>query len=98
MADTRFPSFLRVTGSSSPLPANPQVERMIGVSDPYTLSRWRHGFEPRWDYDCQRLGTVRLGSDDRVSPSGLASCLSRSVNASIASRASKARFRRPTRI
>ena len=37
MADTRFPSFLRVTGSSSPPAANPQVERMIGVSDPYTV-------------------------------------------------------------
>ena len=37
MADTRFPSFLRVAGSSSPPAANPQVERMIGVSDPYTL-------------------------------------------------------------
>ena len=35
MADTRFPSFLRVAGSSSPPAANPQVERMIGVSDPY---------------------------------------------------------------
>jgi hypothetical protein len=35
MADTRFPSFLRGTGPSSPLPANPQVERVIGVSDPY---------------------------------------------------------------
>ena len=35
MADTRFPSFLRGTGSSSPLAADPQVERMIGVSDPY---------------------------------------------------------------
>ena len=37
MADTRFPSFLRGTGSSSPLAANPQFERMIGVSDPYRL-------------------------------------------------------------
>jgi len=37
MADTRFPSFLRVASSSSPPAANPQVERMIGVSDPYTL-------------------------------------------------------------
>jgi len=35
MADTRFPSFLRVAGSSSLPTANPQVERMIGVSDPY---------------------------------------------------------------
>ena len=34
MANTRFPSFLRVAGSSSPPAANPQVERMIGVSDP----------------------------------------------------------------
>jgi Transposase IS116/IS110/IS902 family len=31
MADTSFLSFLRVTGSSSPLAANPQVEHMIGV-------------------------------------------------------------------
>ena len=38
MADTRFPSFLRVAGSSSLPTANPQVERMIGVSDPYRLS------------------------------------------------------------
>jgi hypothetical protein len=37
MADTRFPSFLRVAGSSSPPAANPQVEHMIGVSDPYRL-------------------------------------------------------------
>ena len=35
MADTRFPSMLRVAGSSFPPAANPQVERMIGVSDPY---------------------------------------------------------------
>ena len=39
MANTRFPSFLRVAGSSSPPAANPQVERMIGVSDPYRGSK-----------------------------------------------------------
>jgi hypothetical protein len=38
MADTRFPSVLRVAGSSSPTAANLQVERMIGVSDPYTVA------------------------------------------------------------
>jgi len=37
MADTRFASFLRVAGSSSPPAADPQVERMTGVSDPYRL-------------------------------------------------------------
>jgi hypothetical protein len=34
MADTRFPSFLRVAGSSSPPAANPQVERIFEGSDP----------------------------------------------------------------
>jgi len=35
---------------------NPQVRSQIRVSPlvaksaPRTLSRWRHGFEPRWDY------------------------------------------------
>jgi RNA polymerase sigma-70 factor (ECF subfamily) len=43
MADTRIPSFLRVAGSSSPPAANPQVERMIGVSDPYRL--WVDGLQ-----------------------------------------------------
>src|SRR6266540_2186647 len=39
MADTRLPSFLRVAGSSSPPAANPQVEPVIGVSDPYRQRR-----------------------------------------------------------
>jgi len=43
MADTRFPSFLRVAGSSSPTAANPQVERMIGVSDPYRVAVMKPG-------------------------------------------------------
>lgn len=44
----------------------------------------------------RRLGADREGGDDRVSPVGLASWRSRSVNASSTSGASKARFRRPT--
>ena len=38
MADTRFPSIPRSDGSSSSPAANPQVKRIIGVSDPYTPS------------------------------------------------------------
>jgi hypothetical protein len=36
--------------------SNPQVRKQIRPSPqvagsaPRTLSRWRHGFEPRWDY------------------------------------------------
>jgi hypothetical protein len=43
-----------------------------------------------------RGGTGRTGSEVRVSPSGLASWRSRSLNALIISGASKARFLRPT--
>ena len=41
-------------------------------------------------------GTCLIGSEARVSPSGLASCRSSVVNASMSSEASNARFRRPT--
>jgi hypothetical protein len=34
----------------------PQVTELTRV----TLSRWRHGFEPRWDYQGRRLRTRRL--------------------------------------
>jgi hypothetical protein len=44
----------------------------------------------------RRGGTALLGSELRVSPPGLASCRSRSVNALMISLASKARFRLPT--
>ena len=44
-------------GASNPhvrnqIRASPQVVRSI----PRTLSRWRHGFEPRWDYNCKVPG------------------------------------------
>ena len=45
---------------------------------------------------CRRLGTLRVGSETSVSPSGLASCRSNAVKASTSSGASKARLRRPT--
>jgi hypothetical protein len=76
MADTRFPSFLRVAGSSSPPTANPQVERMIGVSDPYspwnafvvsprTLLRWhRELVRRKWTY--RRRGPGRPGLDQET--------------------------------
>jgi hypothetical protein len=39
----------------SPIRTSPQVAR----SAPRTLSRWRHGFEPRWDYQGKRIvGTL----------------------------------------
>ena len=44
----------------------------------------------------RRGGTDLLGSELRVSPAGLESCRSRSVNALMTSLASKARFRLPT--
>jgi hypothetical protein len=47
-------------------------------------------------YAGRRRGTARAGADDLVSPSGLASCRSRSLNASTSSSASNARLRRPT--
>ena len=40
--------------------SNPQVRTQIRASSqvaksaPRTLSRWRHGFEPRWDYQQSR--------------------------------------------
>jgi hypothetical protein len=40
--------------------ANPQLDKhlkaspQVAESVPGTLSRWRHGFEPRWDYAGQR--------------------------------------------
>jgi hypothetical protein len=42
--------------------SNPQVRSQIRASPqvaksaPRTLSRWRHGFEPRWDYHAKRAG------------------------------------------
>ena len=44
----------------------------------------------------RRRGTSRIGSETSVSPSGLASCRSSAVKASMSSGASKARLRRPT--
>jgi hypothetical protein len=38
-----------------PFPAAPQVTDLALV----TLSRWRYGFESRWDYPGQRLRRVR---------------------------------------
>jgi hypothetical protein len=44
----------------SPREPNPQVEGhlvaspQVVKSGPRTLSRWRHGFEPRWDYKEKR--------------------------------------------
>jgi hypothetical protein len=43
--------------------SNPQLRNPIGLSPlvaksaPRTPSRWRHGFEPRWDYQGKRLTT-----------------------------------------
>jgi hypothetical protein len=47
-------------GASSPQVRNqirpsPQVARSV----PRTLSRWRHGFEPRWDYQGNQLQRLR---------------------------------------
>jgi hypothetical protein len=47
----------RTAGASNPqvrnrIRASPQVVRSI----PRTLSRWRHGFEPRWDYNRETAG------------------------------------------
>ena len=37
--------------ASSPQVRNPiRPTRQVARSAPRTLSRWRHGFEPRWDY------------------------------------------------
>jgi hypothetical protein len=42
--------------------SNPQVRTQIRASSqvaksaPRTLSRWRHGFEPRWDYKREPAG------------------------------------------
>ncbi|SRR6266542_4089273 len=49
---------------------NPQVDKhlkaspQVAESAPGTLSRWRHGFEPRWDYKqrCRSEGMFRLSS------------------------------------
>jgi hypothetical protein len=57
MADTRFPRFLRVAGSSSPPAANPQVEYMIGVSDPYRLRRSLIAGDRHLDHHCGHLRT-----------------------------------------
>src|SRR6266508_6333774 len=73
MADTRFPSFLRIGGSSSPPAANPQVERMIGVSDPYRHVQVEHrvswavrpAFVPRTT-TTRHDGTCREGRPGRV--------------------------------
>src|SRR6266581_986775 len=51
--------------------ANPQVKKQIRVSSqlarsaPRTLSRWRHGFEPRWDYQEPRIDALGTGADGR---------------------------------
>ena len=42
----------RIRTSGTRFGASPQVVRSI----PRTLSRWRHGFEPRWDYNCKVPG------------------------------------------
>jgi hypothetical protein len=67
MADTRSRAFLRIAGSSSPPAANPQVEGMIGVSDPYRV---------RKDLDfavrVRRKRRGNRGTAIRVEPSRLA--------------------------
>jgi hypothetical protein len=59
-----------VTGTAGA--SNPQVRRRIWVSPlvaksaPRTLSRWRHGFEPRWDYQRSQVPGRSLSARGRV--------------------------------
>ena len=52
--------------------SNPQVRNQIRVSSlvaksaAKTLSRWRHGFEPRWDYERTRVRSLELASADLI--------------------------------
>src|SRR6266542_4423299 len=48
--------------------SNPQVRNricassLVAKSTPRTLSRWRHGFEPRWDYQGKRIVGVLVST------------------------------------
>ena len=71
---------------------NPQVRGRVRSSSqvvkpaPRTLSRWRHGFEPRWDYAGQsRCGTWDAAQDSADSPPEV-----RETGPSIASATSRA--------
>ena len=56
----------RVTTGTDPEP-NPQVNSLISLPPQVTgsaqlnLSRWRHGFEPRWDYEREVPGQGTSG-------------------------------------
>jgi hypothetical protein len=63
-----------MAGASDPqvrdqIRASPQVAK----SAPRTLSRWRHGFEPRWDYK-------RKAPGQGIGPESIC-CLNRDSNA-----------------
>src|SRR6266540_7450701 len=59
MADTGFPGMQRVTGWSPPPAANPQVKRMIGVSDPHRFARPRRA-KVLFDRICRENGIRHL--------------------------------------
>ena len=54
--------------------ANPQLDKhlkaspQVAESVPGTLSRWRHGFKSRWDYQEKRRSEVLSGAGRRSTP------------------------------
>jgi hypothetical protein len=75
---------------SAPFPPPPQVT----CSTPTTLSRWRHGFEPRWDYKHKAPGqgtspesVGRLNHDSNAEyPENIPSQIVRSTSMSVTRR------------